>query len=653
MNRPMDVPDQDDVPETDAVIEGGLEWMERTQSDKGSWEGDYGGPLFLLPLYVFTCYLVDDMPDEEICSEIERYLRNHQNQDGGWGLHVEAHSYVYTSVLNYVAMRLLGVESSDPDLTRCRQWFLPRGGAARAPQWGKFSLALLGLIPWKGVMPVPPELWLLPKGAPVYPGRLWCHARMVYLPMSWLCGVKPTPEADPLLDEIRTEITRRPIEDIDWESAASKTAPEDINTPLTSTYRVVNKVLQFYERHAIDSVRQKALDFALDQIRQEDENTSYICIGPINKLLNTLCWHYARPGGQEVQAHIERMPDYLWHADDGVKMQGYNNSELWDTAFAVQSIAATDREDEFSEMLQSAYDYIEANQVLEEVPEREEYFRERSTGGWPFSNREHGWPISDCTAEGLKASLMLEDQVDTPLPKWRREEAVEQILEMQNPDGGWPTYEKIRAPEWIEALNPSEVFYDIMVDYSFVECTSASLQALAAFRERHPDYAADRIDAAIDRGRDYILDDQREDGSWKGSWGICFTYGTWFGVWGLRAAGLDADHEAIQHACDFLESKQMDDGGWGEHSDSCVEKEYVPTDEGQAVMTSWALLALAKGGRRDSEAVRRGTAFLRDRQKEDGTWPDEHIAGVFNGTCAIHYDNYLKIFPVWALSVCR
>ena len=28
----------------------------------------------------------------------------------------------------------------------------------------------------------------------------------------------------------------------------------------------------------------------------------------------------------------------VWHGHDGVKMQGYNSSELWDTAFAVQAV---------------------------------------------------------------------------------------------------------------------------------------------------------------------------------------------------------------------------------------------------------------------------------------------------------------------------
>ncbi len=35
------------------------------------------------------------------------------------------------------------------------------------------------------------------------------------------------------------------------------------------------------------------------------------------------------------------------------------------------------------------------------------YYRHISQGAWPFSSGDHGWPISDCTSEGLKAALAL------------------------------------------------------------------------------------------------------------------------------------------------------------------------------------------------------------------------------------------------------
>ena len=33
-----------------------------------------------------------------------------------------------------------------------------------------------------------------------------------------------------------------------------------------------------------------------------------------------------------------------------------------------------------------------------------------ASGGWPFSTAAHGWPIADCTAEGLKGVLALMDE---------------------------------------------------------------------------------------------------------------------------------------------------------------------------------------------------------------------------------------------------
>ena len=57
------------------------------------------------------------------------------------------------------------------------------------------------------------------------------------------------------------------------------------------------------------------------------------------------------------------------------------------------------------------------------------------------------------------------------------------LLTLQNVDGGWATYENNRGYAWYEWLNPSEVFGDIMIDYSYVECSMASLSAIYAFHD--------------------------------------------------------------------------------------------------------------------------------------------------------------------------
>jgi squalene cyclase len=114
------------------------------------------------------------------------YLRNHQQADGGWGLHIEGPSTLFGTTMNYVAARLLGVSELDRMCLAGRAFIVRHGGAVQLPQWGKFWLAVLGCYEWAGVNPIPPELWLLPRWLPFHPGKMWCHCRMVYLPMSYM-----------------------------------------------------------------------------------------------------------------------------------------------------------------------------------------------------------------------------------------------------------------------------------------------------------------------------------------------------------------------------------------------------------------------------------------------------------------------------------
>ena len=61
--------------------------------------------------------------------------------------------------------------------------------------------------------------------------------------------------------------------------------------------------------------------------------------------------------------HIPRLYDFLWVAEDGMKMQGYNGSQLWDTTFAVQAICATGLAHEFSDCLRRAHNYVDVTQA--------------------------------------------------------------------------------------------------------------------------------------------------------------------------------------------------------------------------------------------------------------------------------------------------
>lgn len=48
----------------------------------------------------------------------------------------------------------------------------------------------------------------------------------------------------------------------------------------------------------------------------------------------------------------------------------------------------------------------------------------------------------------------------------------------------------------------------------------------------------------------------------------------------------------VTRACDFLLSKQMADGGWGEDFESCEQRRYVQSAQSQTHNTCWALMGL-------------------------------------------------------------
>ncbi|THG12342.1 hypothetical protein TEA_001529 [Camellia sinensis var. sinensis] len=200
-----------------------------------------------------------------------------------------------------------------------------------------------------------------------------------------------------------------------------------------SLQKVVEPILM---RWPGKKLREKAIRMVMEHMHYEDENTRYICIGPVNKVLNMLCCWIEDPNSEAFKLHLPRIYDYLWLSEDGMKMQGYNGSQLWDTAFAVQAIVSTNLAEEYGPTLMKAHTYIKNSQVLDDCPGNLDFwYRHISKGAWPFSTADHGWPISDCTAEGLKAALLLSklpsDIVDEPLDAKRLYDAVNVILSLQ------------------------------------------------------------------------------------------------------------------------------------------------------------------------------------------------------------------------------
>ena len=82
-------------------------------------------------------------------------------------------------------------------------------------------------------------------------------------------------------------------------------------------------------------------------------------------------------------------------------MQSFG-SQAWDCSLAIQAQLAGNINDEIAPVLKKAHEFLKMSQVRQDPPDHLDHFRHFSKGALTFSDRDHGWQVSDCTAEGLK-----------------------------------------------------------------------------------------------------------------------------------------------------------------------------------------------------------------------------------------------------------
>ena len=234
-------------------------------------------------------------------------------------------------------------------------------------------------------------------------------------------------------------------------------------------------------------------------------------------------------------------------------------------------------------------------------------FTDAAPGGWGWSHLSGAVPDGDDTPGAL---LALGDHLD----ETSRAAGVQWLLDLQNSDGGWPTF----CRGWGQ----------LPFDQSCDDLTAHALRALAAGAPASSRPAVERglssPQQAVKRGLAYLRARQRPDGAWVPLWfGNQTTPDQQNPVLGTARvlaalAQLDPGGDMAARGKAFLLAAQNEDGGWGgaAGASSTVEE------------TALAVAGLAGWPDETREALRRGAAYLAARV-ERGDWTDATPIGLY------------------------
>lgn len=179
-------------------------------------------------------------------------------------------------------------------------------------------------------------------------------------------------------------------------------------------------------------------------------------------------------------------------------------------------------------------------------------------GGWAWTDLPGGVPDADDTAGALLALSHL-DSIDAESSRAACA-GVEWLLDLQNTDGGIPTF----CRGWGR----------LPFDRSSPDLTAHALLAWSSWRKHAPGGLQSRLEQARRRAVDYLVRSQREDGAWVPLW---FgnqsapgeenpTYGTARVVLALNRLARDGDVEVEDmrgRGIHWLLAAQNAGGGWG------------------------------------------------------------------------------------------
>ncbi|MFB9762410.1 squalene--hopene cyclase [Ectobacillus funiculus] len=602
------------------------------QSPDGSWNYPFETGI------VSDCYMIIllrtlEIKDEELIKALVGRIMGRQEQNGAWKLfRDEEEGNITATVEAYYALLYSGYrDKHDKNMQMARQFILSKGGVAKTHMFTKVMLAITGQSDWPSDFPVPIEVILLPASFPVSFFDLSIYGRANLIPILILVHhrfsikTKHAPDISDLFQESEVPF----VKNSDWN--------EDREFKWQSVLTLMKQgmgIFQNFPAQLRSMALRRAEQYMIERI--EPDGTFYSYFSSTFLMIFALLARGYSKSDPIITHAIQGLKSMVCQIRGDLHVQ-YTTATVWNTAL-ISSVLQGAGVPSSAKVIQQADQYLRSRQ-------HSKYgdwaIRNPNTkpGGWGFSNINTINPDVDDSIAVLRAMRVFATEQDPYHESWDR--GINWVISMQNDDGGWPAFERNANKPFLTWL-PLEGGEDILMDPSTADITGRTLQFLGDCTLLNKNHQI------IKRGVDWLLNNQKEDGSWYGQWGSCYIYGTWTAVTGMSAIGMPAADPAIQKAVNWLHEIQNPDGGWGESCKSDIEKRYVPLGASTRTHTAWALDILLMTSTQVTPAIERGVRFLIDGKQED--WAADYpkgrgVAGIFY----IHYHSYEYIWPLWTL----
>jgi squalene-hopene/tetraprenyl-beta-curcumene cyclase len=622
--------EQDWASRLEHAIERGVEHLLSLQVDQTYWHGELEADSTLESDYIYYLHVIGKA-NPQIINKLANYVRRKQLPDGGWSIYPGGPSELNASCKAYFALKLAGDSPDSPRMAQARETVLRLGGLERTNSYVRFYLALAGALGWDLVPAILPELMLLPNWFYINIYEMSSWTRGIVIPMAILSALRPNWR---LPDHAH-------VEELFSDPARKKTAFDwsDQLISWRNFFLALDRAMKVYERLPWKPLRQRALREAKSWLLEHVERTEGLAaIYPamMNSIFALMALGHG-PDDPLTSREIREFARFEIEEGDTIRMQPCV-SPVWDSCIAMVALEEAGLPPDHPALVKCA-EWILSKQVLG-PGDWQVKNRDAEPGGWVFEFRNDFYPDVDDTA----FVLMALQRVKYPDPV-RMEAAtrrgVQWLLSMQNRDGGWGAFDRDNNKAFL--CNIPFADHNAMIDPSTADVTARVLECLGRFG-----WPADH--PAIQRALKFLLQDQCEDGSWFGRWGVNYVYGSSGVLRALETVSLTAK-EYCQRAVRWLRTVQKADGSFGESLRSYIEPETKGQGNSTASQTAWGLIGLLAGAEANDPAIHKAAAYLVHQQNVDGSWSENEFTGTgFPCVFYLKYHLYRNSFPLYALA---